>query len=222
MSVWPPQGVAGFAPDNCVPCCTDVCSMQLVLPLAIYGPVVPYADEAAAQAVIDAHTASCLAWANDGDLNAVADFAASFALGLLTLSGSVPDYTGTAEIDFAASLNLKSGATITVSWSGALPGLSDDDDSEVFFQLRKCDNSAILSNQATTLGGGGGSFTFLVPADGEYLLFCGVNGGLDVTDPVTGASAVFTASTDDGLLTVNPVAALWDDGGTTRTLTCPP
>lgn len=193
-----------FTAPSCLPCCTPApadCSCALLIP-----PLAsPYADYATAETAVDPASfivADCLAY-NERDITDKTSYSASFDGTTLTIDGtwSSPVFGFLNFFSFSA----KSGATI--SFNSTAGDLAD-------WAIYKCDGTAIDGARGATMP----ITSDPLPDDGEYFAF------FDPKDSggVTGFTSATLTMTSSDVWTINPVIALWDDSGTTRSLwACP-
>ena len=203
-----------FTAPDCLPCCTPApadCSCALLIPP--FGS--PYADYATAETAIADQTDNCIGYCvQDGDTGNVF----SFAFDGTTITGSADTASSSSALalysDCYFSVSLKSGATVTVPWSIS----TDGDETVVGASIVDCATGYSVAGEIIPPdAGASGTLSFVVPADGEYvLLISGLGIGI-----LTYVNFAFTVTCDMDYW-VNPVIALWDDSGTTRNLwACP-
>lgn len=199
---------------DCSACCEPApadCSCALLIPP--FGS--PYADYATAETAIADQTDNCIGYCvQDGDTGNVF----SFAFDGTTITGSADTASSSSTLalysDCYFSVSLKSGATVTVPWSIS----TDGDETVVGASIVDCATGYSVAGEIIPPdAGASGTLSFVVPADGEYvLLISGLGIGI-----LTYVNFAFTVTCDMDYW-VNPVIALWDDSGTTRNLwACP-
>lgn len=203
-----------FTAPSCLPCCTPApadCSCALLIPPF----AAPYADYATAETAIADQTDNCIGYCvQDGDTGNVF----SFAFDGTTITGSADTASSSSALalysDCYFSVSLKSGATVTVPWSIS----TDGPETVVSASIFDCATGDFVAGEDIPPdAGASGTLSFVVPADGEYvLLISGLGIGI-----LTYVNFAFTVTCDMDYW-VNPVIALWDDSGTTRRLwACP-
>lgn len=209
-----PYDATLFTAPDCLPCCAPApadCSCALLIPP--FGS--PYADYATAETAIADQTDNCIGYCvQDGDTGNVF----SFAFDGTTITGSADTASSSSTLalysDCYFSVSLKSGATVTVPWSIS----TDGDETVVGASIVDCATGYSVAGEIIPPdAGASGTLSFVVPADGEYvLLISGLGIGI-----LTYVNFAFTVTCDMDYW-VNPVIALWDDSGTTRRLwACP-
>ena len=202
---------------DCSACCDPAptgCECALLIPPFAS----PYADYATAETAIADQTSSCIGYVvytPSGDPDNV--FTAAFDGTTLELDGTTEGnlaLPGTRNLDTYASISTLSGGVVSVAYAIT----TDGSDYETTIELLDCtDGTALDSDTATTSTG---TLTVTAPADGEYVLHIQNRAGVGTID------ANYVTATNDVTCDldywVNPVIALWDDGGTTRRLwACP-
>jgi len=203
-----------FTAPSCLPCCTPApadCPCALLIPPF----AAPYADYATAETAIADQTDNCIGYCvQDGDTGNVF----SFAFDGTTITGSADTAYSSSGLALSSycyfSVSLKSGATVTVPWSIS----TDGDETAVSASILDCATGDFVAGEdILPNAGASGTLSFVVPADGEYvLLISGLALGI-----LTYVNFAFTVTCDMDYW-VNPVIALWDDSGTTRKLwACP-
>lgn len=209
-----PYDATLFTAPDCLPCCAPApadCSCALLIPPF----AAPYADYATAETAIADQTDNCIGYCvQGGDTGNVF----SFAFDGTTITGSADTASSSSTLalysDCYFSVSLKSGATVTVPWSIS----TDGDETVVGASIVDCATGYSVAGEIIPPdAGASGTLSFVVPADGEYvLLISGLAIGI-----LTYVNFAFTVTCDMDYW-VNPVIALWDDSGTTRNLwACP-
>lgn len=204
-----------FTAPSCLPCCTPApadCSCALLIPPF----AAPYADYATAETAIADQTDNCIGYCvQDGDTGNVF----SFAFDGTTITGSADTAYSSPTLALSSycyfSVSLKSGATVTVPWSIS----TDGPETVVSASIFDCATGDFVAGEIIPPNAGAsGTLSFVVPADGEYVLLISGAGTLGI---LTYVNFAFTVTCDMDYW-VNPVIALWDDSGTTRSLwACP-
>jgi len=204
-----------FTAPSCLPCCTPApadCPCALLIPPFAW----PYADYATAETAIADQTDNCIGYCvQDGDTGNVF----SFAFDGTTITGSADTAYSSPELALSSdcyfSVSLKSGATVTVPWSIS----TDGPETVVSASIFDCATGDFVAGEIIPPdAGASGTLSFVVPADGEYVLLISGTGTLGI---LTYVNFAFTVTCDMDYW-VNPVIALWDDSGTTRKLwACP-
>ena len=149
----------------------------------------------------------------------------------ITYGGSIPS-GGSGSIPRCANLNVSIHATVTGgtnpgtyfgtghSWSPpgyANAGSATCGQKSITASLYSCDGTLLEQQSATGDDSDSGTFNFTVSLDGEYIIKIETTGSDNSTNLTSDATATSTE-----IFTVNPVIALWDDSGTTRSLwACP-
>ena len=209
-----PYDATLFTAPDCLPCCAPApadCSCALLIPPF----AAPYADYATAETAIADQTDNCIGYCvQGGDTGNVF----SFAFDGTTITGSADTASSSSTLalysDCYFSVSLKSGATVTVPWSIS----TDGPETVVSASIFDCATGDFVAGEDIPPdAGASGTLSFVVPADGEYvLLISGLGIGI-----LTYVNFAFTVTCDMDYW-VNPVIALWDDSGTTRRLwACP-
>jgi hypothetical protein len=211
MNVFDPAIFAAGAP--CIPCCTAECACALQLPsqdIDFWGAS-PFADYATAAARLANFTNGCIGYGKDSSSSPspqgqpLAAFTATFDGTDLVLAGegNLPDGPGV----YMSSCITMAAGDLTFSFVLDNPGSVDAyvvDCSTGSFVFS--DSSASSPIVATGL------------AEGTYVVVVILSSSSPSTDPGKGTVTI----TSSGVYVVNPVVALWDDSGTTRTLeACP-
>ena len=115
-----------------------------------------------------------------------------------------------------SSINLTNGETLSIAMSGTKVDPDPLDPAGLLINVYNCAGSLVHTDN--TSGTSSHTFTYTIPANDAYKVLAYFAGNFAGTAGWTHANAVLSATT----LTVNPVIALWDDGGTTRKLwACP-
>ena len=205
-----------FTAPSCLPCCTPApadCSCALLIPPF----AAPYADYATAETAIADQTDNCIGYCvQDGDTGNVL----SFAFDGTTITGSADTASSSSALALSSycyfSVSLKSGATVTVPWSISTDGAETAVSASIF----DCATGDFVAGEDIPPdAGASGTLSFVVPADGEYVLL--ISGLVISLGILTYVNFAFTVTCDMDYW-VNPVIALWDDSGTTRRLwACP-
>jgi len=205
-----------FTAPSCLPCCTPApadCSCALLIPPF----AAPYADYATAETAIADQTDNCIGYCvQDGDTGNVF----SFAFDGTTITGSADTASSSEALALSSycyfSVSLKSGATVTVPWSISTDGA----ETAVSASIVDCaTGDGVAGEDILPDAGASGTLSFVVPADGEYVLL--ISGLVISLGILTYVNFAFTVTCDMDYW-VNPVIALWDDSGTTRQLwACP-
>jgi len=199
---------------DCSACCEPPadCSCALLIPPF----AAPYADYATAETAIADQTDNCIGYCvQDGDTGNVF----SFAFDGTTITGSADTAYSSPTLALSSycyfSVSLKSGATVTVPWSIS----TDGPETVVSASIFDCATGDFVAGEnIPPNAGASGTLSFVVPADGEYVLLISGTGTLGI---LTYVNFAFTVTCDMDYW-VNPVIALWDDSGTTRSLwACP-
>lgn len=199
---------------DCSACCEPPadCSCALLIPPF----AVPYADYATAETAIADQTDNCIGYCvQDGDTGNVF----SLAFDGTTITGSADTAYSSPGLALSSycyfSVSLKSGATVTVPWSISTDGPGTAVSASIF----DCATGDFVAGEnIPPNAGASGTLSFVVPADGEYVLLISGTGTLGI---LTYVNFAFTVTCDMDYW-VNPVIALWDDSGTTRQLeACP-
>lgn len=226
MSVPSWANYAGLKAPMCVVCCTpppvpQECACALLIPPAPEASD-PFSHYDAASSALIATVGDCLVYAIPdihgdpfGTTQIIDTISADASiLGTLVIHEEVSQLTEPPSPLMWVSLNLKAGSVLTISWDYSDNGSPGDIIG--VGSLYRCLGESVENVFAGTSSG---SLSFSpVTEEGEYLLAFVIRNG--ATDNTT-ASLDATISSDD-TLTVNPVIALWDDGGTTRQLeACP-
>lgn len=187
---------------GCLPCCVaEECECALLIPPF----AAPFTDYAVAESFVSNpfEVTDCLTFAFTDVSNATS---ASASFDGTTLSYSINFSPSTGTLGIWVSVTVAPGETISVSYTGGVTQR---------VRIYGCDGTLI-----ETLGPSGGSLTSSVLSGGVYYLELLTSAG----PPPFGtpfASASFSV-TCSGVFTVNPVIALYDDSGTTRSLwACP-
>lgn len=200
---------------DCSACCEPPadCSCALLIPPF----AAPYADYATAETAIADQTDNCIGYCvQDGDTGNVF----SFAFDGTTITGSADTAYSSPTLALSSycyfSVSLKSGATVTVPWSIS----TDGDETAVSASIFDCATGDFVAGEdIPPNAGASGTLSFVVPADGEYVLL--ISGIGIMIGILTYVNFAFTVTCDMDYW-VNPVIALWDDSGTTRQLeACP-
>lgn len=160
----------------------------------------PYADYATALAVVTdpIQVADCIAYSTSANTT----FAAAFSGTVFTASGTwlVP----ITEFSVYISISAKSGATI---------GMASSAGDAADWAIYKCDGTAVEGARDAPLP----ITSSPLPADGEYIIVF-----IPKDSTMIGFSAATATITSSNIFNVNPVIALWNDSGTTRSLwACP-
>ena len=205
-----------FTAPSCLPCCTPApadCPCALLIPPFAS----PYADYATAETAIADQTDNCIGYCvQDGDTGNVL----SFAFDGTTITGSADTASSSSALELSSycyfSVSLKSGATVTVPWSISTDGA----ETAVNASILDCATGDFVAGEDILPdAGASGTLSFVVPADGEYVLL--ISGLVISLGILTYVNFAFTVTCDMDYW-VNPVIALWDDSGTTRRLwACP-
>lgn len=188
--------------DPCACCGSAPCHCALLLPLA--GST--YADYATAAAALAAG-AACLAYFPAGGTNT----ASAATPDTLVVVGNAP----AALMEFWASINLKSGSTLSVDWS-ALSVTGGTGDYTFTFRCLSCNGGTMLEEYIVSAAAAPAPHTLAISTEDEFIVYASVSrsGATQI-----GATVTFSS---DNTLTVNPVLAAWDDSGSTRILeACP-
>lgn len=201
-----------FTAPSCLPCCTPApadCPCALLIPPF----AAPYADYATAAAAIADQVSGCLGYfLLGGDGGAGNSISAAFDGTTISAdqdsasSGGLPSLSNTTYISVSALSSAVLSCVYTTSTDGTPITVSVD--------LLDCsDGSSVDSDSSAS---GSGTLTVTVPADGEYVLYLQIT-----TDEPTYLNSTWDV-TSSSAFWVNPVIALWDDSGTTRSLwACP-
>jgi len=164
----------------------------------------PYADYATAKAVVDdpLMVANCMVF-NQGSFLDMLTFDALFDGTTLTVDGTWSTNVFGFSIFF--SFSAKAGATI--SFASTAGDVAD-------WAIYKCDGTAIDGARDAAMP----ITSAPLPEDGEYFATFGPKD----SSVITGFTAATLTMTSSDVWTINPVIALWDDSGTTRSLwACP-
>lgn len=162
----------------------------------------PYASAALATAALGVQAAGpCLVW-SDLVFGTPTQVTASFSSGLLsgTSGRAVQGYF---------SANLRKNAQLYMDYV-ITPTSSPNTPFQIFLGLFDCLQSTLVDSVSLTLptGNGRANMTSLIPASDEYIVAFSLK-DTAATRPTT----TFSITTDDGLMTMNDIIALWDDGG---------
>jgi hypothetical protein len=203
--------------NTCLPCCAAAptgCSCALEIPPFAS----PYADYATAETAIADQTSNCIGYVvytPAGDPDNV--FTAAFDGTTLELDGTTDGngaLPGTRAIDTFADVSLLSGGVLSVAYAIT----TDGTDYEATIELLDCADGTVLDSDTASTATG--TLTVTAPADGEYVLRIQNRAGVGAID-----ANYITATNDvtcDLTYWVNPVIAIWDDSGTTRSFwACP-
>jgi len=204
---------------TCLPCCTSGggCSCALLIP-ALGSP---YADYATAVTAIADLVSNCIGYTNEPTNT----FAATLGTGQLLFSLSNSTTLISSQLEAWGCVSLSTSDTLQFDWittsSGPAP-LSPVSDIQI--NIYVCTDGAftLVENHSDSDAADGLTGTWTssaLPADGIYYVQVQSNSwyGRDTTS----SSASWTI-TGSAAMIVNPVIALWDDSGTTRSLwACP-
>lgn len=194
--------ISGTTSGPCACCGSAPCHCALLLPLD--GSV--YEDYATAAAALAAG-AACLAYFPAGGTNTASDATPD----TLVVVGDAP----AAAMACWASINLKSGSTLSVDWS-ALSVTGGTGNYTFTFRCFSCNGGTMLDEYIVSAASPPSPHTLAISTEDEFLVYADVS-----RSGATQIGATVTFSSDD-ILTVNPVLAAWDDSGSTRILeACP-
>lgn len=200
-----------FGPAPCLPCCTTPvtgCSCALLIPP--FAPV--YSDYATAAAAITDQTSNCIAYYT---ANHLGSFVAGFDGTLFNVSGNDPGGGLNQNVSIYASLSLLAGQIVSAAYTIT----TGDPFRPTAFTLLDCATGSQIDQ--STDAASSGTLTVTAPSDSEYIivLSAGSNPG---TFGAFALDGIISNSGGAGTWWVNPVIALWDDSGTTRSLwACP-
>ncbi len=227
--IWPPQNTGIF--EFKLPCCD--CTPEVTCPFPIYirGTALlfggtPFASEGDAQTELDdpQAVAACVAYSyyNIGSPGTPFDTFTAIDGGTdITISASRLGAGDNAQLLFACSVNIEAGANLLVDYSLVTTGGSSPK-GDILVALYDCDGTFITQQsvlpQASSMIG---TLTFPITDAGGYLVVIQCTGFTSAFPfvPPTSVVADFTVYSDD-IFSVNPVAAIWDDGGTPTPLFC--
>lgn len=232
--VWPPQDTGTF--EFKMPCCT--CEIGCPGGFLIYATGfvngTPFADEAAAQARLDdpLRVANCMAYHFPATfpVENLDTFSATGGSTLhITAAQTVPGAVNGGLGNFlCGSVNLEAGSTLSVDYSAISAGTPPAGytvKTNVTVFLLDCFGATISQVDDGGLGVAdvSGTATFAIADAGEYwvvVLSEGIfEGPLGTSATPTSLTVDHLVSSDD-TLTVNPIIAVWDDGGNNAYLEC--
>ena len=184
-----------LVPAPCMPCCSSNPPFVCNCVLAIPPGAAPFPDYTTAAAQIAGYVSGCVGWLAGSP--AVSSFVASFSGTDLDLNCTLSSGSG---FTMWASISTLAGATLTFAYDPPFTGVFNG-------VCYACDGSVISTSDGTS-----DTWVISIPADGQYILkfVC------------TSGPSLHVSSSCDMTIVANPVAAQWDDSGTTRQLlACP-
>lgn len=203
---------------GCLPCCPQPSGCACALEIPVFSS--PYADYATAATAIADQTSNCIGYADGSPDSFTADNSTPDQIDLDA------DYTadGIASGGMVVSVSVPVGATISIAYNVSSTGTGDDNN-VAGFTIQGCDASGICTDEVESGGTGPVSGTFTCGPFAEegvyYITVSGRGQNTDDPDESTTATLDFSISCDDTMI-AQPVIALWDDSGTTRSLwACP-
>lgn len=195
---------------DCTFCCSPPagCSCALLIPPFDAA----YSDYSTAATAITDQTSNCIGYYH---ANHLGSFIAGFDGTLFNVSGNDVGGGLNQVVTIYASFSLLASQVVSAAYTVT----TGDPINSVIFSLLDCATGADVDT--STDSSSSGTLTVTAPADGEYIIY--LSG--------TSAPGTFGAFALDGIISnsggagtwwVNPVIALWDDSGTTRSLwACP-
>lgn len=204
-----------FTAPTCLPCCTPAptaCSCALLIPPLLS----PYADYATADTAITDHVTDCLMFSEAADGSGAILATATIAI-TTTVDIELAD-TSVNRGQAYISVAMLASDTVSIAASVTANGTNPARPAFVSATFYGCDGTELDTGSTTgSETAASDTFVFTAPADGEYIIYISGGGAGDATQFDLTDTLTFS-----GAFVVNPVIALWDDSGTTRSLwACP-